>query len=70
MFNIGAEEITHVCGEEEKFTKKFSPFVNGENIIPIYNELNVTMERISGYANPQIVFTDLAMKLVKLINKK
>jgi DNA polymerase-3 subunit delta' len=70
MLNLGLDDIVYIAGEEEDFGKKFSPFVNGQNIVSIYNELNLTIEHISRYGNPQIVFTDMTMKLVKLINKK
>lgn len=70
MLNLGLNDIVYIAGEEEIFSKNFSPFINGNNVVRIYNELNKAMEHISRYGNAQIVFTDLAMKLVKLINKK
>ncbi|MFP4555367.1 MAG: ATP-binding protein [Bacteroidales bacterium] len=70
MFNLDLNDIAYVYGEEEDFSKKFSPFINGKNIVHIYNEFNAALEHIARYGNPQIVFTDMAMKLVKLINKK
>ena len=70
MFNLGLNDIAYVAGEEEKFSKDFSPFVNGKNVQHIYNEFNLASEHIARYGNPQIVFTDMAMKMVKLIDKK
>lgn len=70
MLNLGLNDIVYIAGEEETFSKNFSPFINGSNVVRIYNELNKAMEHISRYGNAQIVFTDLTMKLVKLINKK
>ncbi len=70
MLNLGLNDIVYIAGEEESFSKNFSPFINGSNVVRIYNELNQAMEHISRYGNAQIVFTDLTMKLVKLINKK
>ncbi|MFO8022134.1 MAG: DNA polymerase III subunit delta [Perlabentimonas sp.] len=70
MFNLNLNDIAYIYGEEEDFSKKFSPFINGKNIVHIYNEFNVAWEHIARYGNPHIVFTDMAMKLVKLINKK
>lgn len=68
MLNLSLDEITYLAGEEADFSKKFSPFINGKNIIPIYNELNLAIDHIARNGNASIVFTDLAMKLVKLIN--
>ena len=70
MLNLGLDDIVYIAGEEEEFGKKFSPFVNGQNIAKIYQEFNLAIEHISRYGNAQIVLTDLTMKLVKLINKK
>lgn len=70
MLNLGLDEIAYIAGEEEDFSRKFAPFVNGQNIVTIYNELNLTSEHIARNGNPNIVFTDMTMKLVKLINKK
>jgi DNA polymerase-3 subunit delta' len=70
MMNLGLDDIAYVAGEEQAFSKNFSPFINGSNVVPIYNELNRTIEHISRYGNAQIVLTDMTMKLVKLINKK
>jgi DNA polymerase-3 subunit delta' len=70
MLNLGLEDIVYIAGEEEEFGKKFSPFIHGDNIVPIYNEFNSAIEHIARNGNPQIVFTDMTMKLVKLINKK
>lgn len=70
MMNLGLNDIAYIAGEEEKFSSNFSPYINGSNVVPIYNELNRAIEHIMRYGNAQIVFTDLTMKLVKLINKK
>jgi DNA polymerase-3 subunit delta' len=70
MLNLGLDDIVYIAGEEEDFSKKFSPFINGQNVVRIYDELNSALFHISRNGNPQIVFTDMTMKLVKLINKK
>jgi DNA polymerase-3 subunit delta' len=69
MLNLGLDSIVYIAGEEAEFGKKFSPYVNGKNIASIYNEFSSAIEHVSRYGNPQIVFTDFAMKLVKLIDK-
>jgi DNA polymerase-3 subunit delta' len=70
MLNLGLDDIVYITGDEEDFGKKFAPFINGDNIVQLYNEFNLAIEHIGRNGNPQIVFTDMTMKLVKLINKK
>ena len=69
MLNLGLEDIVYIAGEEIEFSKNFSPFINGDNILQVYSAFNLATEHISRNGNPQIVFTDMTMKLVKLINK-
>jgi DNA polymerase-3 subunit delta' len=69
MMNLELEDISYLAGEEADFGKKFSPFINQSNIHTICNEFNLAIDHISRNGNPNIVFTDMCMKLVKLINK-
>jgi len=69
MLNIDLEDISYLAGEEVDFSKKFSPFINKENVYKIFNEFNLAIDHISRNGNPHIIFTDMCMKLVKMINK-
>lgn len=69
MLNLGLDDIVYIAGEEEEFSKNFSPFINGGNVVKVYNEFNLAMLHITRNGNAHIVFTDMTMKLVKLINK-
>jgi len=69
MLNLNLEDISYLAGEEVDFGKKFSPFINQSNIYQIFNEFNLAIDHISRNGNPNIIFTDMSMKLVKLINK-
>lgn len=69
MLNLGLEDIVYIAGEEMKFSKDFAPFINSDNILQVYSAFNLATEHISRNGNPQIIFTDMTMKLVKLINK-
>lgn len=69
MLNMELDDISYLAGEEYDFGKKFSPFINRSNIYQIFNEINLAIDHISRNGNPHIVFTDMSMKLVKLINK-
>lgn len=55
----------------EKFTiEKFSPFVNGNNIHEIFQELSDAIYHIERNGNAKIILTDLSIKLTRLIHKK
>ena len=69
MLNMDLEDISYLAGDEVDFGKKFSPFINKSNVVQIFNEFNLAIDHISRNGNPHIIFTDMCMKLVKLINK-
>ena len=70
MLNLGLNDIVYLAGAEAEFGQKFSAFINEKNIIHFNREFNLAIDHISRNGNPQIIFTDLAMKLVKLIERK
>jgi DNA polymerase-3 subunit delta' len=62
-------ELVYMTKEEKDFAVKFHQFLNGTNVIPIYNEMNkasVDIER-NGYA--KIVLFSFSLQLMKLIRK-
>jgi len=69
VLNMELDDISYLAGEEVEFGKKFSPFINKTNVYQIFNEFNLAIDHISRNGNPHIIFTDMSMKLVKLINK-
>jgi DNA polymerase-3 subunit delta' len=50
--------------------KKFAPFVNELNIDGFYQVLQKAFEDIGRNGNPKIIFTDLSIKLTRLLHKK
>lgn len=50
--------------------EKFAPFVNGSNITEIYQELGDAIYHIERNGNAKMIFTDLSIKLTRLIHKK
>ena len=50
--------------------EKFAPFVDGNNILPIFKELEDAIYHIERNGNSKIVLTDLSIKLTRLIHKK
>lgn len=50
--------------------QKFAPFVHANNILEIQQELEDALYHIERNGNPKIVFTDLSMKLTRLLHRK
>ncbi|MEK6452307.1 MULTISPECIES: DNA polymerase III subunit [unclassified Myroides] len=50
--------------------EKFAPFVNGANINDIYKELSDAIYHIERNGNAKMIFTDLSIKLTRLIHRK
>ena len=67
--NLKNDELIYMTKDEEEFSKKFHPFINGRNIMGIAQELNTASADIERNANPKIVLFDMALKVVKLIRK-
>ncbi|MDR1342232.1 MAG: DNA polymerase III subunit delta [Prevotellaceae bacterium] len=65
--NRHAREVVYLAGEEADFSEKFSMFINPDNIFRLYEELNLALQHLGQNGNAKIIFTDLALKLVKLI---
>ncbi len=56
-------------GEELDFTKSFAPYINSANRQDIYELLNHAIYHIERNAHAGIIFTDLSLKLVRLLRK-
>ncbi len=71
ILNLQSKELVYLTKKEEEFSKKFHPFINGNNVVHIYKELNKASEDIERNAYAKIVLFDMVLHLMKLIpNKK
>ena len=68
MLNLDQDKLVFLPSKEFEWSKKFSPFINTENIYNIIEELSSAHKHISQNANSKIVLTDMSLKLMKLIN--
>ncbi|MDR0419095.1 MAG: DNA polymerase III subunit delta' [Prevotellaceae bacterium] len=68
ILNQKVEKVVYLGGEEATFSAKFSPFINSKNVARLYEEFNLAYLHISYNGNAKMVFTDLALKLMKLIS--
>lgn len=69
MVNNNNINSVKTSGEEFDFTKSFAPFINGANQIDIYKLLNDAIYHIERNAHAGILFTDLSLKLIRLLAK-
>ena len=71
LHNYETPSLVYFEPTVEKFTiDKFAPFVNGNNINEIFQELSDAMYHIERNGNAKIILTDLSIKLTRLIHKK
>ena len=69
VYNLKNPKLVYMDEEEQAFSSRFSPFINERNIMPITEELEKSVLHISMNGNPRIIFTDMALRIVKLIRK-
>lgn len=67
--NLKNNELIFMSDDEKEFSKRFSPFINERNIIPLSELFEEAFTHISMNGNARIVFTDVAFKVTKLIRK-
>ncbi|WP_130734847.1 DNA polymerase III subunit delta' [Flavobacterium sp. J27] len=71
LTNYQATELVFFESKENNFDlKKFAPFIDGNNITLIFNELEDAIYHIERNGNSKIILTDLSIKLTRLIHKK
>ncbi len=65
--NYGDEQLVRLNGTELEFSKKFAPFLNGNNMVALVEEFDTAHYHIERNANPKILFLDLSFKVFKLL---
>ena len=71
LLNYQSEKLVYLEPSVANFNfEKFAPFVNGNNINEIFNELSDAIYHIERNGNAKIILTDLSIKLTRLIHKK
>jgi DNA polymerase-3 subunit delta' len=70
LLNYQTEKLVYIEPEVEGFKlEKFAPFVTGNNITEIFQELSDASYHIERNGNAKIILTDLSIKLTRLIHK-
>ncbi len=71
LLNYKAHDLVFLETKTEKFKlENFAPFVHGNNIMDISNELQDAIYHIERNGNSKIILTDLSIKLTRLLHKK
>ena len=70
MYNFHNPDLCYMTLDEENFAKRFSPFINENNVIEILEMTERAMRDISQNANSKMVFFDMALQTIILITRK
>ena len=71
LLNYKADDLVFFEPKVETFKlENFAPFVHGNNILEISNELQDAIYHIERNGNSKIILTDLSIKLTRLLHKK
>ena len=67
LFNLKEPDLIYVNDQENEFSQKFSPFINEKNVLHLFREFEKGYTDISMNGNAKLIFTDLGLKVSKLI---
>ena len=71
LLNYNANELVYAKVHMEGFDlKKFAPFVHENNILDIVKELEQAIFHVERNGNSKLIFTDLSIKLTRLLHAK
>lgn len=71
LYNYCGEKLVYMNFEDKGFKlEKFAPFLHNANIFEIRKEIETAALHIERNGNGKIIFTDLSIKLTRLIHKK
>lgn len=70
LLNYKAEDLVFIEPKTTFKLENFAPFVHGNNIMEISNELQDAIYHIERNGNSKIILTDLSIKLTRLLHKK
>ncbi|MEZ4936148.1 MAG: DNA polymerase III subunit delta' [Crocinitomicaceae bacterium] len=62
-------ELTNYSTDEGQFLDKFARFINGNNVLKIYEELNQASYYIQRNCNPKIILTGLTFQVMRELHK-
>jgi DNA polymerase-3 subunit delta' len=69
ILNYMKGELVNLRNDERSFLDKFAKFINNQNISDLLQEFDSAFYHLERNANAKILFTDLVIKLTKLVKK-
>ena len=71
LINYGVDELAYMKIHADGFQlAKFAPFIHENNILTITEELENAIYHIERNGNAKLIFTDLSIRLTRLLHKK
>ena len=71
LINYNTQELAYMNIQVEGFQlEKFAPYVHENNILEIVEELETAIYHVERNGNSKLIFTDLSIKLTRLLHKK
>jgi DNA polymerase-3 subunit delta' len=67
LYNLKEPDLIFMDRHENEFSQKFAPFINEKNVIQLYREFDKAYTDVSMNGNAKLIFTDLGLKISKLI---
>jgi len=67
LFNLKEPDLIYMDDQENEFSHKFAPFINEKNVLYLFNEFEKAYTDISMNGNAKLIFTDLGLKVSRLI---
>jgi len=67
LHNLNEPDLIYLDDQELEFSKKFAPFINEKNVMYLFREFDSAYTDISMNGNAKLIFTDLGLKVSKLI---
>lgn len=70
LLNYKVPQLVYLEPQTRFELAKFAPFIHGNNIMDIHQELEDAMYHIERNGNAKIILTDLSIKLTRLLHRK
>jgi DNA polymerase-3 subunit delta' len=71
LINYNADELAYMQIHVDDFQlEKFAPFVHENNIEGIVGEIEKAIYHVERNGNSKLIFTDLSIRLTRLLHKK
>lgn len=69
MMNIQEEDLLYLTPEEKKFSERFSPFINDNNVLELSEEFSLAHSHLEQNGNARIILMDLCLKVIILLKQ-